>query len=44
MLSDKISRIDLDNAREDVAPFIKDDFELEVWSVDFFNSLFEKLS
>ena len=44
MITDKILKIDLDDARKDVAPFIKDEFELNVWSVEFFNSLIQSLA
>jgi len=39
MLRKKISTIDFNSARSDVSPFIKDQFELDVWSAEFFNSL-----
>jgi hypothetical protein len=34
--------MDWKNAGKDVAPFIKDPFELEVWSKEFFVSLLMK--
>jgi len=43
LLTDKISTVDFVEARKDVAPYIKDEFELKVWSVDFFNSLIQFL-
>ena len=43
LLTDKISTIDFSEAGKDVTPFIKDEFELNVWSVEFFISLIQTL-
>ncbi len=43
LLTNKISTIDFAEAGKDVAPFIKDEFELNVWSTEFFNSLIQSL-
>ena len=43
LLTDKISIIDFSEAGKDVTPFIKDEFELDVWSVEFFISLIQTL-
>lgn len=43
LLKEKFSKIDWKNAKKDVVPFIKDPFELEVWSKDFFLSLVDRL-
>ncbi len=43
LLTDKISTIDFAEAGKDVAPFIKDGYELNVWSAEFFNSLIQAL-
>ena len=43
MLIKKVSELDIDSARADVAPFIKDRFELEAWSADFFKYLIDKI-
>lgn len=42
LLTEKFTEMDWKNAGKDVAPFIKDSFELEVWSKDFFLSLLIK--
>lgn len=43
LLREKIEAINIDGARADVAPFIRDEFELQVWSREFFLSLIRKL-
>lgn len=43
LLESKFDSIDWENAKKDVLPFIKDSFELEVWSKDFFKSLLKKI-
>ena len=43
LLTDKLSTVDFTEAEKDVAPFIKDEFELKVWSAEFFNSLIQSL-
>ena len=42
LLIKKFTEMDWKNAGKDVAPFIKDPFELEVWSKEFFVSLLMK--
>ena len=42
LLIKKFTEIDWKNAGKDVAPFIKDSFEIEVWSKEFFVSLLVK--
>ena len=42
LLTKKFTEMDWKNAGKDVAPFIKDPFELEVWSKEFFVSLLMK--
>ena len=44
LLHEKFETIDWEQAKRDIAPFIKDDFALEVWSTEFFRSLSKKLS
>jgi predicted nucleotidyltransferase component of viral defense system len=44
MLSRKIAAIDMASARADVAPFIQDEFELNLWSIEFFTSLIRTIS
>jgi hypothetical protein len=44
LMTEKIEGIDMDSARADVAPFIKDEYELEVWSSGFFLSLIRNLA
>ncbi len=39
MMIQKISAIDFKEAGKDVAPFIKDEYELNVWSSEFFTAL-----
>ena len=43
LLTDKISTIDFPEAGKDVTPFIKEEFELNAWSVEFFRSLIQTL-
>jgi hypothetical protein len=43
LLRKRFTTTDWDQARKDVAPFIKDGRELEIWSEVFFNSLLQKL-
>lgn len=44
MLREKMDMIDIESARADVAPFIRDEFELQVWSKEFFLSLISTLA
>ncbi|KIE42627.1 nucleotidyl transferase, PF08843 family protein [Geobacter soli] len=39
LLSDSIDRLDVDQARNDVAPFVKDQQALALWSHDFFRDV-----
>jgi len=43
LLKDKIKEISIDNVKEDVERFIKDDKTLKIWSIDYFNDLVDKL-
>jgi predicted nucleotidyltransferase component of viral defense system len=43
LLESKFDNIDWESAKKDVLPFIKDPFELQVWSKDFFKSLLKKV-
>lgn len=40
---EKVEALDIDRARQDVLPFIKDPFVVKVWSKDFLKSLVKKL-
>lgn len=40
---DSVEKLDINKAKRDVIPFIKDSFELDVWSKEFFFHLFEKI-
>lgn len=42
-LNDAIDRLNVDQARQDVAPFIKDQRTLDVWSQDFFKDIAGKI-
>ncbi len=39
LLHDRIDKIDVDQVRQEVAPFVKDRRSLDVWSADFFHSV-----
>jgi predicted nucleotidyltransferase component of viral defense system len=43
LLKDKFSALDIELAKKDVLPFIKDKAEVELWSRDFFVSLLSRL-
>ncbi len=43
MLHDTIDRLDVVQARRDVAPFIKDQQQLAIWSSDFFRDVAERI-
>lgn len=43
MLKDRFENIDYQQAREDVIPFIRDSFMLDLWSVDFFRQITDTL-
>ena len=44
MLHQRFEQIDYKQAKEDVMPFIQDQSTLDLWSVDFFNSITEALT
>lgn len=44
ILNSRFDEIDFDLAKKDVAPFIQDVDELEIWSRDFFKGITEKLT
>lgn len=39
LLVNSIDNLDVDQARQDVAPFVKDPRMLEIWSRDFFRDV-----
>jgi predicted nucleotidyltransferase component of viral defense system len=43
LLFQRVEAIDLASAKEDVAPFLKDQTQLDLWSVDFFKHWFKML-
>lgn len=43
LLKDKINTVSLENVKEDLFPFIKNDKTLEIWSTDYFMDLIEKM-
>lgn len=43
LLCKRVEAIDLASAKEDVAPFLKDPRQLDLWSVDFFKHWFKTL-
>ena len=43
MLNDRFGQIDYEQAKEDVIPFIKNKKTLDLWGVDFFNSITKAL-
>ena len=43
LLKNKIAEVSIDNIKEDVVRFIKDDKILKIWSPDYFNDLVDKL-
>ena len=43
MLNNKFESIDYDQAKKDVARFIKDERVLDVWGAEFFKQITEKL-
>ena len=43
MLNDRFGQIDYEQAKEDVMPFIKNKNTLDLWGVDFFNSITKAL-
>lgn len=44
LINDAIDRLDLDQARQDVAPFVKDQRALEIWSQEFFRDVAARIS
>jgi hypothetical protein len=44
LMNDAIDRLDLDQARQDVAPFVKDQRALEIWSREFFRDVAARIS
>lgn len=44
MFMDTIERLDVDQARRDVAPFIKDQQTMDIWSRDFFKDVATRIS
>lgn len=44
LIHDKIEKLDLELAKEDVFPFIKDQAYIEGWSKDLFHGAVSKLS
>jgi predicted nucleotidyltransferase component of viral defense system len=44
LLHDKFDRIDYKQAKTDIAPFIKDPGETDVWSKEFFKAISEKIA
>jgi hypothetical protein len=43
MLKDRFEKINYEQAKEDVVPFIKDARELDIWSADFFAQITDSL-
>lgn len=44
LINDAIDRLDLDQARQDVAPFVKDQRALEIWAREFFRDVAARIS
>lgn len=44
MLIDRFETINYKQAREDVIPFVKDPYKMDLWSADFFKQITENLS
>ncbi len=44
LLENRIASVDFKRAREDVAPFINDPSQLDIWSAEFFNSICSKIT
>jgi predicted nucleotidyltransferase component of viral defense system len=44
LLCERFNEIDVEQAKEDVLPFIKEDSELELWSSEFFKAITENLT
>lgn len=43
LLENAVERLDVNNARKEVEPFVKDPRSLEIWSKTFFKSLIERI-
>lgn len=43
LLHDKIDHVSFNNIREDIVRFIRDDKVLDIWSIDYFKDLAEKI-
>ncbi len=43
LLDEKINQVDFNDAKKDVAPFIRDPTNLDVWSKDFFHAVAKKI-
>lgn len=43
LLSEKIASVSIENIKEDVARFVKDDRALDIWSTTYYNDLIEKI-
>lgn len=43
LLNTKINSLDIDNALNDITPYVQDPAILEIWSTDFFRSFAEKI-
>lgn len=43
LLMSKLETIDMESAKQDVQPFLRDPSQLDVWSIDFFHYWFKKL-
>ena len=43
MLNEKFKLIDYDAAKNDVAPFLDDSTKLNIWSIEFFQSITDNL-
>ena len=44
LLREKFEAVNIENAKQDVLPFVRDPASVEIWSNEFFNSLIAKLS
>lgn len=43
MFSEKLSTLDIDKAREEVRPFLRDPGSVELWSIPFFEAVFDRI-
>ncbi len=44
LILDKINSLDIKQAKNDILPFVKDPFSVDVWSKDFFVTVFSKIT